>query len=110
MLALSRNRIAVHNPHPLTEVIGAVRLGPVAFELRRGLVATLDAARKAPQAQLIDAFKAVMEVETLPPRLNDDALELVVLAAVQVAFYEETAGAVPASCQRTLAKAKEAAR
>lgn len=105
-------RITVPNPHPLTETIGSISFGAGnVFSIKRGLVATLDAARAETPAALVNAFGSIMGVELdQVKRLPGARVELVVLAAVQVAWYEETTSAVPASCQRTLAKAKEAAR
>jgi hypothetical protein len=77
--------LIVAEPHPISEVIGACTVEGTEYELRRGLLSTLDAARKR------DAG-------------------LVVLATLQVAWYEKIYGKAPASCQKTLALAKEAAR
>ena len=77
-------RLIVAEPHPISEVIGACTVDGTEYELRRGLLSTLDAARKR------DAG-------------------LVVLATLQVAWYEQSQRTVPASCQKTLALAKEAA-
>lgn len=81
------HRVRYVNPFPLTDVVGSVTFDGTAFELRRGLLATLDAARAVGASRLA-------------------------LATLQVAWYTETqGGVVPASCQRTLERAKaEAAR
>lgn len=77
-------RIIVADPHPISEVIGTCTVDGTEYELRRGLLATLDAARQRDASQ-------------------------VVLATLQVAWYEQMHRTVPASCRRTLARAKEAA-
>lgn len=105
-------RIIVPNPHPLTDTVGSISFGAGnLFNIKRGLVATLDAARAETPAALVNAFGSIMGVEPeQAKRVPGEKVELVVLASMQVAWYEETQHRVPASCQRTLAKAKEAAR
>lgn len=78
------HRVKYVNPHPLTDIVGSVTFDGATFDLCRGLSATLDTARL------------------------DGATHLE-LATLQVAWYTETQGKVPASCQRTLEKAKAAA-
>jgi hypothetical protein len=110
VLAVSR-RIIVKDPHPISEVIGSVTFGSSLFSLKRGLLATLDAARSETPAALVAAFAAIMEIEAAKAALVAGYLvERVVLAALQVAWYEETQQRVPHSCQRTLAVYKEDAR
>lgn len=77
-------RIIVKDPHPISEVIGSVKVGETSYDLKRGLLATLDAARAA-------------------------GASFVTLATIQVAWYEETQHRVPASCQKTLERALAAA-
>jgi hypothetical protein len=77
-------RIIVPDKHPISEVIGACTVNGIKYELKRGLLATLDAARRT-------------------------GAGLPILAEIQVTWYEETQGKVPASCLKTLALARAAA-
>jgi hypothetical protein len=89
-------RITVPDPHPISEVIGSITFDGVAYEIKRGLLATLDAARaRATKGDGVGAWTK--------------AYQRVVIAAVQVAWYETQHKDVPVSCQRTLTKAREAA-
>lgn len=88
-------RIAVPNPHPITEVVGSVTVDGVAYDLKRGLLATLDAARSR-----------AVEGDGLGKWTK--AYQRVVLATVQVAWHQELNGHVPISCQRTLDQARQA--
>jgi len=98
-------RLIVTEPHPISEVIGAVTFGTVTFDLKRGLLATLDAARVHIADDFVTAAQALAGLGVVV-----GSVERLVLAAIQAAWYEETQGKVPASCQKTLALAREAAR
>lgn len=105
------HRVKYVNPRPLTDVIGSVTFGATSFTLKRGLLATLDGVRAETPAAIVAGCAGVLEIEAERARLiPGDTAEFVVLAAAQVAWYEETQGRVPVSCAKTLEKAKAAAR
>lgn len=93
----------------LGHVLATSVMGPVHFEIKRGLLRTLEDARKYPQLALQRAYAALMD-EPLDQAYWDVVRERVVLHALQVDWYREIQGQVPTSIGHSFGVAKERAR